>query len=328
MTISAADNMTLLSVVVPCYNEDAVILATHARLVSSMASVAGCRFEIVYVDDGSTDGTYARLNEIQLGDRRVRVVALSRNFGHQLATTAGIEHASGDVVVLIDADLQDPPEIIPEMVRAWRQGNEVVYGLRTRREGETRFKRWSAKLFYRVINRLSDVGIPFDAGDFRLMDRKVVDALLAMPERDRFLRGMVSWIGFRQIAVRYDRDRRLAGESKYPFWKMLRFGLDGIVSFSTVPLRLATWLGFGASALALLGIMYAVVMRLFTSIWVTGWTALIIAVLFMGGVQLVTLGILGEYVGRVYGEIKRRPLYVVRETLGFDAPTGQGPASN
>lgn len=310
----------LLSVVVPCYNEEPVIAETHRRLSAFLARLAageGLRTETVYVDDGSRDATPEILRTLQDDDPTVRVVRFSRNFGHQVAVTAGVEHARGDAVVLIDADLQDPPEVIGEMVARWREGYHVAYGVRVDREGETAFKRATAKAFYRLLNRLSDVPIPLDTGDFRLMDRAVVDTLLAMPERDRFVRGMVSWAGFRQVAVPYRRAARLAGESKYPLLKMLRFATDGIASFSTAPLRAATWLGFGVSALALVGIVYALAMRLFTDNWVTGWTALFIAVSFIGGVQLVALGLVGEYVGRIYGETKRRPLYVVQERHGF-----------
>ena len=308
----------LLSVVVPCYNEEPVIETTHDRLAASLATLDGLDYEIVYVDDGSRDRTPGILRELHARDpRHVRVLRFSRNFGHQLAVTAGVAHASGDAVVLIDADLQDPPEVIAEMVARWREGYQVAYGVRTDRPGETAFKRATAKGFYRLLNRLSDTPIPLDTGDFRLMDRAVVDALQAMPERDRFVRGMVSWVGFRQIEVPYRRAARVAGESKYPLLKMVRFALDGIASFSTAPLRLATWLGFAVSALALLGIVYAVAMRVFTSNWVAGWTAVMISILFLGGVQLLSLGIIGEYVGRIYGEAKRRPLYLVREQLGF-----------
>jgi dolichol-phosphate mannosyltransferase len=275
-------------------------------------------YEIVYVDDGSRDRTPMLLQQLHAGDRRVRVVQFSRNFGHQIAVTAGVEHASGDAVVLIDADLQDPPDVIHEMVQRWNEGFDVAYGVRTDRPGESAFKVATAKWFYRSINRMSETDIPLDTGDFRLMDRKVVEALESMPERDRFVRGMVSWVGFRQVAVPYRREPRLAGESKYPFMKMLRFALDGITSFSVQPLRVATWLGFAVSALAVVGIVYALAMRLFTNDWVTGWTAMFITVLFMGGVQLLSLGIIGEYIGRIYGEAKRRPLYLVARRYGFD----------
>ncbi|HKB66351.1 MAG TPA: glycosyltransferase family 2 protein [Pyrinomonadaceae bacterium] len=307
----------LISVIVPCYNEEQVIVETNRQLVATLAALDDLDFEIVYVDDGSSDRTVDLLRAIQSADERTRVVRLARNFGHQLAVSAGLEHAAGDAVVIIDADLQDPPDVIPEMVARWRDGYHVVYGMRTDRPGETAFKLWTAKLFYRFINRLSKVQIPLDVGDFRLLDRRVVDVLLSMPERDRFLRGMVSWIGFRQVAVMYRRAERRAGESKYPLFKMLQFAADGVLSFSLTPLRLALWVGFLSIGMAFAGILYALIIRLYTNDWVRGWTSIFTAVLFIGGAQLVTLGIIGEYIGRIYAEVKRRPLYVVEERLGF-----------
>jgi dolichol-phosphate mannosyltransferase len=313
----------LLSIGVPCYNEEAVLWELHSRLIAVLEQLEDTRFEIIYSDDGSHDQTPDILRQLQANDSRVRVITLSRNFGHQIAVTAGLEHARGDAVVIIDADLQDPPEVIPEMIERWRDGYEVVYGLRAGRAGETTFKLWTAKAFYRLINRLSEIEIPVDVGDFRLLDRKVVDALLAMPERDRFLRGMVSWIGFKQVAVIYDRAPRHAGQTKYPLVKMLRFALDSVISFSFVPLRLSIWVGFGAIAASFAGIVYALVIRLYTTDWVRGWASIFTAVLFLGGIQLITLGILGEYVGRIYGEVKSRPLYFVRERLGFSSVAGE-----
>jgi|SRR5581483_12070526 len=307
----------LISIVVPCFNEEEVIVTTYQHLVCALEPLPRVEFEFVFVDDGSRDRTLELLRNLQEADRRVRVVSFSRNFGHQVAVTAGLEHTTGHAVVLIDADLQDPPEVIEELLLRWRQGADVAYGVRIRRDGETALKLWTAKIFYRCINRLSDVGIPVDTGDFRLMDRTVVDALLSMPERDRFVRGMVAWLGFRQEAVFYKRVPRPAGTTKYPFAKMVRFALDGILSFSVAPLRLAIWIGVATSAIAGVGLVYALLMRLFTNIWVPGWTLLFIACSTIGGIQLLFLGILGEYVGRIYGEVKRRPLYVVRERLGF-----------
>jgi dolichol-phosphate mannosyltransferase len=307
-----------LSVIVPCYNEEAVLAETHRRLTAVLDDLDDLDYEIVYVDDGSRDRTGYLLAALQASDEHVRVIRFSRNFGHQTAVTAGLEHATGDAVVLIDADLQDPPEVIPELVARWREGHHVAYGVRTERPGETRFKLATARAFYRILGRLSETEIPLDAGDFRLMDRRVVTALQSMPERDRFVRGMVAWVGFRQVAVPYRRAPRLAGESKYPLFRMLRFAIDGVTSFSVAPLHAATWIGFASSALALVGVVYALVLRLFTSNWVTGWTALFIAVLFVGGTQLLALGVIGEYIGRIYAESKRRPLYLVQERLGFD----------
>jgi dolichol-phosphate mannosyltransferase len=305
-----------LAIIVPCFNEEAVIEATHARLSRALDEL-DCDCQIIYVNDGSHDRTAQLLAAIQQGDSRVRVLEFSRNFGHQTAVTAGIDHAEADAVVLIDADLQDPPEIIPQMVELWRQGFDVVYAQRTRRRGETKFKLLTAAAYYRLLDWLSDTEIPHDTGDFRLMNRCVVEALRQMPERDRFLRGMISWVGFRQVALPYERAERFAGQSKYPLWKMLRFAADGILSFSLKPLRLATGMGLAATALALMGIVYGLTARLFTSNWEPGWTTLFCAITFLGGVQLICTGIIGEYVGRIYRENKQRPLYLVQERRGF-----------
>jgi glycosyltransferase involved in cell wall biosynthesis len=313
----------LLSVIVPCFNEEAVLLETHRRLTSVLDGLNPITYEVIYVDDGSRDRTADMLREFQSSDARVRVVLLSRNFGHQIAVTAGLAESRGDAAILIDADLQDPPEIIPEMIARWRDGYDVVYGLRTDRSGETTFKLWTAKIFYYMLNHVSRVQIPPDVGDFRLMNRRVVNALLAMPERDRFLRGMISWIGYKQVAVLYERAPRFAGASKYPLLKMLRFALDGILSFSFAPLRVATWMGFIAMLMAFAGIVYAILLRLYTTDWVRGWASIFVAVLFMGGVQLVTIGIIGEYIGRIYDEVKQRPLYFVQERLGFETKEEQ-----
>jgi polyisoprenyl-phosphate glycosyltransferase len=307
----------MLSVVVPCYNEEESILLTHGRLTQVLTKLPEVEWEIIYVDDGSTDGTMGHLRNIQSRDSGVRVVRLSRNFGHQIAVTAGLEDAAGDAVVIIDADLQDPPEVIADMLARWREGYEVVYGRRVHRAGESRFKILSAKVFYRLLDRLSEIRMPLDVGDFRLIDRKVVEALRQMPEQARYLRGMVTWTGFRQVAVLYNRSPRVAGTTKYPFWKMLRFAVGAVSSFSIKPLRLAMWMGFAASGIALLGVGYALEVRLFTRNWVPGWAALFIAVLFVGGVQLISLGIVGEYVGRIYNEVKRRPPFLVAERYGF-----------
>lgn len=303
---------------IPCYNEQEVLDETLKRLTSFCDEASDLTIELIFVDDGSTDATRQRLIDHINHDPRAKVICFARNFGHQVAVTAGVDAARGDAVVLIDADLQDPPEVIHDMIALWRQGNDVVYGTRTERPGESAFKRGTARAFYRLLNRLSDVPIPLDTGDFRLMSRAVVDTLRAMPEKDRFVRGMVSWVGFRQTALPYRRAERFAGESKYPLRKMLRFATDGILSFSTKPLQLSVGLGMVCAIFALMGIAYALGMRLFTNIWVEGWTAMMIAVLFMGGVQLICVGILGEYVGRIYNEIKRRPLYIVDEYIGFD----------
>lgn len=310
----------LLSIVVPCFNEEQVVHETNRRLLAA-AEKSGMDVEIVYVDDGSVDRTADILRQLHAADSRVKVLRLSRNFGHQFAITAGLEHVSGDAVVLIDADLQDPPEVILEMVERWKEGCwDVVYGTRIDREGESYLKRGTAKLFYRLIGSLSDIPIPTDTGDFRLMDRRVVDALLSMPERDRFLRGMISWLGFRQVALPYHRAARFAGTTKYPMRKMIHFAMDGLFSFSIIPLRIATFIGLAASLLALIGCVVALSFRIWTNHWVVGWTSLILGSLFMGGVQLVCLGVFGEYLGRTYCEMKQRPLYLVQEQLGLSRP--------
>lgn len=316
---SSGERRLLLSVVIPCMNEEEVLSKTNQRLVTVLER-ACLSFEIIYVDDGSADSTAELLRELQSNDARIRVVRLSRNFGHQIAITAGLEHACGDAVVIIDADLQDPPEVILEFLAKWQDGYHVIYGVRVAREGETAFKLWTAKFFYRFISRLSDTRIPLDTGDFRLMDRKVVDSLLSMPERDRFVRGMVSWLGFSQTAVAYRRAPRVAGVTKFSLFKMVRFALDGIFSFSILPLRVATWTGIAASGLAIFGI-FAVLLEKILGVagLVKGWSSTMIAELFIGGVQLICMGIIGEYVGRIYGESKRRPLYVVHERMGFEA---------
>jgi len=318
-------NTPLLSVVIPCFNEEEVIGETMKRLQVFSEGLVDLRVEFIFVDDGSRDRTRDLLRGYAALDQRIRVLGFARNFGHQIAVTAGIDAALGDAVVLIDADLQDPPEVVHEMIAKWRAGYDVVYGTRTDRPGESAFKLATARAFYRLLNQLSDVPIPLDTGDFRLMSRPVVETLKAMPERDRFVRGMVSWVGFRQTALPYRRAERFAGESKYPLGKMVRFATDGILSFSIKPLQVSITLGLLAALLSLSGIAYALYLRVFTSVWVEGWTALMIAVLFLGGVQLVCVGILGEYIGRIYNEVKRRPLYVVQDRIGF-ADTGDAPA--
>jgi glycosyltransferase involved in cell wall biosynthesis len=317
----------LVSIVIPCHNEADVLPETLRRLADVADHLKSeAAFEFIFVDDGSRDDTPRLLHELAATDSRVRGLRLSRNFGQQIATTAGLENAAGDAVVVMDADLQDPPELIETMLARWRKGYHVAYAKRTERTGETAFKLWTSKIFYRLVQRISRVSIPSDTGDFRLMDRRVVDAFLRMPEQDRFLRGMVSWVGFRQVAVPYKREERFAGKTNYPFLKMLRFAIDGIVSFSFAPLRLAVWTGFFAIGVALMGILYALLLRFFfdPSQWVRGWASLFVAILFMGGVQLISLGIIGEYVGRIYGEVKQRPLYLIWERFGF----GDQPPAN
>lgn len=306
----------LVSIVVPCYNEEEVISETYRRLSALALSQSSYEFELIFIDDGSRDRTLELLRAMSAEDERVKIVVFSRNFGHQLAVTAGMDEASGDAVVIIDADLQDPPDVIPEMLAKWNQGYAVVYGVRTERRGESGFKRLTAHLFYRLLNALSDTPIPLDTGDFRLVDRAVVNTLGTMNERDRFIRGMVSWVGFKQFPLGYQREQRFAGTTKYPLRKMLRFASDGVISFSTKPLRVAMLSGVASAGFACIGIIWALAVRLFDKGTVPGWAATIIAVLFLGGVQLVCTGILGEYVGRIYMQSKDRPLYIVSERLG------------
>ncbi len=308
--------LRLLSVVAPMYREEALVEAFYARVRSALE---GIPFELVLVDDGSTDRTPELLDEIAERDERVRVVHLSRNFGHQTAITAGLDHARGDAVAMIDADLQDPPELIPEMLEHWRRGTDVVYAVRKRRDGETRFKLTTARWFYKLFSALGDVALEPDSGDFRLLDRAPLDALLSMRERNRFLRGMTVWIGYTQTAVPYERDARYAGETKYTLSKMLRFSLDAMSSFSHRPLQLATLFGFVISTLAFIAIPVVIALRIAGS-YLPGFGTLTIAVLLLGGIQLIAIGIIGEYVGRIYDEVKGRPLYLVRAVRNMSAP--------
>ena len=306
-----------LSVVVPCYNEDAVLLATHGELRTQLAGIPSLDYELIYVDDGSVDHTFEHLRRLQAEDRRVRVVRLSRNFGQEVAIAAGLAESTGDAAVLIDADLQDPPALIAEMVAKWRAGAQVVYAVRVARHGEAWPKRWLANSFYHLFNRVADRRVPHQASDFRLLDRAVVRALLAMPERDRLTRAMISWAGFRQAAVRYERRPRLAGDTKYPLAKRIEVALDGLLSFSLAPLRLATWLGSLAAGLALVGGGYAFAASALADGRVSGVLASLFVVLCLGGLQLLVVGALGEYIGRIYSEVKRRPMYFVEAGLGF-----------
>jgi polyisoprenyl-phosphate glycosyltransferase len=304
----------LVSLVVPVYDESEVIGAFNERATRTLAALDGFDYEIIYVDDGSRDGSYELLGGFAAANPHLRVLKFSRNFGHQIAITAGIDHARGDCVVIIDADLQDPPEVIPAMIKRWREGFDVVYGVRAEREGEGAMKRFTASAFYRLLGRLTNIQIPTDVGDFRLMSRRASEQLRLLREKDRFVRGLVSWIGFPQTGLIYSRDKRFAGETKYPYRKMIKFAFDGITSFSTVPLKLATWSGYAASMLAFMYLASVFVQKLL-GYTVEGWATIMVAVLFLGGVQLVCLGILGEYLGRIFNEVKPRPMYVVEEIL-------------
>jgi dolichol-phosphate mannosyltransferase len=306
----------LLSVVAPVFDEEELIEQFVER---TRAAVADYEFELVLVNDGSSDGTAELLDRMAAADPRVRVVHLSRNFGHQAALTAGLEHAIGDVVAMIDADLQDPPELIAEMLGQWSQGADVVYAVRKQREGETAFKLATASWFYKLFDKLAQVDLEPNSGDFRLLDRRALDALLAMTERSRFLRGMTVWVGFTQTAVSYQRDARHAGETKYTVRRMLRFSLDAIASFSHLPLQLATYAGLLSAGLAFIAIPVVVALRI-TDSYLPGFGSLTIAILLLGGIQLIAIGVIGEYVGRIYDEVKHRPLYIVREER--NRPTG------
>jgi dolichol-phosphate mannosyltransferase len=300
------------SIVAPVYNEICCLDELYQRLAEVMDHADG-EWELVLVDDGSTDGSTEKIRELARQDKRVRPVIFARNFGHQIAVTAGFDYSRGDAVIIIDADLQDPPEVILELIQKWREGYEVVYAQRSEREGETFFKRVTASLFYRTIYRITDVKIPLDTGDFRLLDRKVVNVMNSMRERHRFLRGMSAWVGFRSVGVPYKRAARFAGSTKYPFKKMLKLALTAVTSFSYVPLQIAMWVGFISAGAAILAIPVVIVLRLIGSQFFFGQATTLIAVLFLGGVQLISLGILGEYVGRIYDEVKGRPLYIVSE---------------
>jgi dolichol-phosphate mannosyltransferase len=300
------------SIIAPIYNELESIPELFPR-VRDVMDETGEPWELILVDDGSTDGSTEVIRKLAENDPRVRPVIFARNFGHQIAVTAGIDYSRGDAVVIIDADLQDPPEVILDLIEKWREGYEVVYAVRAEREGESWFKKVTASLFYRMIYRITDVDIPLDTGDFRLMDKKVVAVMRQMREKHRFLRGMSSWVGFKQIGVAYKRKPRFAGETKYPFKKMVRLALNAVTSFSYFPLQLATYLGFIAAGLSVLAIPIVAILRLTTGTALLGQAATLIIVLFLGGVQLISLGIIGEYIGRIYDETKDRPLYVVSQ---------------
>lgn len=299
-----------LSVVVPCFNEEATLDELYRRMTAVCGEAMDGDYELLLVDDGSSDATWEGIERLARADSHVQGIALSRNYGHQLALTAGLHCCRGELILIIDADLQDPPELLPRMLEKIDQGYDVVYGQRRSRSGETFFKKTTAKVFYKLINRLVSINIPVDTGDFRLMTRRVLEALQAMPEQHRFVRGMVAWIGYNQTAIEYDRQPRFAGSTKYPLRKMINFAFDAITSFSVVPLRLASLLGFAVGSISLVGIAYSLLGWLCGET-LQGWTSTILAVLVLGSVQLITIGIFGEYLGRLYLESKRRPLFLI-----------------
>ncbi len=307
------------SIVAPVFNEEQIIEELHRRVTEAMDTLDE-PYELVLINDGSHDHSLELMHKLRESDPRVKIINFSRNFGHQVAITAGLDYAQGDAVIIIDADLQDPPEVILQLIEKWKEGYEVVYAMREERKGESWFKETTAKLFYRLIIRITDIDIPPDTGDFRLADRKVVQALRTLRERHRFMRGLSVWAGFRQTGVRYVRSERFAGETKYPLRKMIRFALDGITSFSYLPLQIATYFGFAIASLSLIGIAAVVFLRLYGHQALLGQATTLVSVLFLGGIQLIFLGIIGEYLGRIYDEVKARPLYVVSNTWGFDEP--------
>jgi polyisoprenyl-phosphate glycosyltransferase len=306
----------LYSIVVPVYNEELVIVESYKRLKEVMDSLNET-YEIIFINDGSKDSSILILKDICSKDKTIKTINFSRNFGHQVAITAGMDYATGDAIVIIDADLQDPPQVILEMIKKWKEGYEVVYGKRIKRIGDSFFKKITARLFYRTLKSMTNVDIPVDTGDFRLIDRKVCNALKSITERNRYVRGLVSWVGFKQIGVEFIREERFAGETKYPFRKMLKFASDAITSFSYKPLKLATFAGLTISLFSFLFLLFVVFEKLFTDLTIPGWSSLIAINLFFNGIILIILGIIGEYIGRIYDESKKRPLYLVSEEIGF-----------
>ncbi len=316
--------LSMYSIIIPVYNEELVVRESHKRLKAVMDQT-GEDYELLFVNDGSRDHTAVLIRDIIQTDPHTRLLDFSRNFGHQTAISAGMDYAAGDAVIVIDADLQDPPEVMLDMIAKWKEGYDVVYGKRLQRKGETAFKKLTAKLFYRLLRSMTDVDIPVDTGDFRLLDRKVCDVMRGLTEKNRYVRGLVSWVGFRQTAVEYVREERFAGETKYPLKKMLKFATDGIISFSFKPLKLAEYLGVGIAALSFIYLIVVIVQKLIGHT-VEGWASILAVSLFCNGVILFMLGIIGEYIGRIYDEAKNRPLYIIKEKVGF--PNGQDDRSS
>jgi dolichol-phosphate mannosyltransferase len=311
--------MKKLSIVIPMYYEEEVVNECYTRLEKVVTNLEGYEYEIIFVNDGSKDKTLELLTEIAKENKNVKIVSFARNFGHQAAVTAGLKEVTGDVILIIDADLQDPPELIPDMLKLWEEGNEVIYGERKSREGESKFKLFTASMFYKTLNALSDVEIPKNTGDFRLVDRKVVDTINAMPEHNKFLRGLFSWVGYKQYAFKYERKERFAGETKYPLKKMLKLAADGIIGFSTKPLKLLGGLGIISICISFLILIYALLSFIFS--WnnlAEGWTSLMVAITFFAGVQLLSVWILSEYIGRIYDETKKRPEYVIDKKINIE----------
>ena len=311
------------SVIIPAYNEQEVIEESYKRLTAVMRQIDE-PYELLFIDDGSRDNTANILSKICKNDLNVKLLRFSRNFGHMPAITAGMDYARGAAILVIDADLQDPPELFPKMIEKWREGYDVVYGKRAERKGETAFKKLTAGLYYRFLRRMTNVDLPVDTGEFRLIDRKVCDAIKRIKEKNRYIRGLVSWVGFRQVAVEYIREKRFAGETKYPLTKMIKFAMDGITSFSYKPLKLATSLGFGISVLSFIYLLIVLYQRLFTETTTTGWASMVAIVLFSQGIVLMVLGLMGEYIGRIFEEIKDRPIYILKEILNDEPEADDG----
>ena len=310
--------MKKISVIVPMYYEEKVAEECYKRLTACLQKLIDYTYEIIIIDDGSKDKTLEILENIASKDDKVKVISFSRNFGHQAAVTAGLKHVSGDAIIIIDADLQDPPELIPQMIQLWEQGNEIIYAKRKKRKGESPFKLLSAKLFYQILNTLSDTEIPKDTGDFRLVDRKVVDTINNMPEHNKFLRGLFSWVGYKQIPFEYEREERFAGKTKYPLRKMLKLASDGIISFSTKPLKLVGLLGFISIVISILILIYALLSYFLKLNQLSaGWTSLMVAITFFAGVQLLSIWIMSEYIGRIYDETKQRPQFIINKKINF-----------
>ncbi|MDZ7673276.1 MAG: glycosyltransferase family 2 protein [Halanaerobiales bacterium] len=307
-----------ISIVVPIYYEEENIFPLYERLISVVKKDMGLSYEIIFVNDGSEDNSVKKIKELINKDENIKLLNFSRNFGHQVAVTAGLEHTIGDTVVIIDADLQDPPELIKNMYKKYKEGYDVVYAKRKSRAGESYFKKHTAKLFYRVLDSMSDIDIPLDTGDYRLISSRVVNKLNSMPEKNRFIRGLVTWVGYKQTYVEYNRDKRHAGETGYSLSKMIKFSLDGITSFSTFPLKIATILGLFISGASFIYILRIIYLKYFTDQTIVGWSSIMVSNLFLGGIILLTLGILGEYIGRIYTELKNRPQYIVKDKYGFN----------
>jgi len=311
------DSKYKYSIVAPVCNEEETIKEFYKRLTSIMDSLHD-NYEIILVNDGSTDKSLEIMKELQSQDKRIKIINFSRNFGHQIAITAGTDYSSGDAVIIIDSDLQDPPEVIPRFIEKWEEGIEIVYGVRESAEGISIFKKLTSKIFYRTLQKIIDIKIPLDTGDFRLIDRKVVNSLKEIRERSRFVRGLTSWVGFKQEGILFKREKRFAGHTKYSLRKMLKLAIDATFSFSNFPLKIAGYFGFIIAGLSFLYLIYVIILKLFTNTLIQGWTSLIAAILFLGGIQLICLGIIGEYIGRIGEEVKHRPLYIIKEIIGGD----------